>query len=978
MKIYTYKNPFEIDKMSIWKDIKKYPHLCVSQTLAEGMKEYYGRESFGVLCTVDQVLKKVYQRWHDFTEDEVTQLTELSLTINKLPEQPLKHTFLHNKAEVLKAIRYLIESDIDADDLLTEGLQQEQKLFLEIYKQVEDRCVFTSLVTAKSNQLKDFHKCFVEILRDELKRYIKDKTIRKKLELIKEQRAYDRALLESIQDVIKAIKKELKEQAQRRGVIFRKDQRKESVEQKIEQANKKLGKIEAIIKLFKHYRDEAYLIDYDKIFIHGVHQFTPLILKLVHDLEEAGTEVIFLFNYMSEYPEIYKTWEHVYSWIGQEEGRDVAFIEEGEPYLQRRELGITLSSLYQGDFSKVGQNYGSSYQVFDNLTSFSDYVSEVYEEAVQEYEKRYAKGTSSTTPENDGKLMKLALMNEQFYAINGTEMNELLKIYFPEQFSSRHFLSYPVGQFIRSLYKMWDIHGGTNREGALVIKEEYLKEALALPVWNKEDMPTPLEIFYNIKHYFKNEENFEQYLNVLNKITRVVSGAKERNISYISFFIYTEEEMRYFIQVIKDIKTIAEGLFSKNKTKVSDHYHHLMKSVLENDSIKRNITEEELEFVEEINERLNHINEPIEQVSINEIKDTISYYLQANINPDHEAEWIVRDFEQIDGGILLAAAQKRDHKEEMEEKVFHYAGLSDEYMLGKSKVQLPWPLDEALFRKVESPVAEICSTCRREYNHFLRYSLFYGTYFLTNNKRIVLSFIKRLGDGEAHPYSPFSLMNLKAKPYVFEERFNEQGKLLTYDNNYEIDVLLPSDESERRCMRACFKRYLFNYCLDRGTYFSDDYYLDYMCKFFITYNYMRRHNEAVSQGKRTDQFSEEILQKYTRYFPFLSFVDQEEIRNNIKLELTKPQNRRSVYDDVYVKSKLEFMYRKWEVEDEHGNKENQFGYFMNTQNEQSFKQVFKQFEDFVDKNREFTKSAEHKEKVCEVCNQRYLCMDQHK
>lgn len=967
MKIYTYKNPFEINKMSIWNDIKKYPHLCVSQTLVEGMKEYYGRENFGVLCTLDQVLKKVYKDWHDNTEGEITQMLDICQCIEKLDEKPLKQTMLHNKTEVLKSIRYLIESDIDAD-IDTSKFSEEQQLLFEVYKEVEDQNVFTNLLGAKCNKLEDYYAAFLDILRDELKKYIKNREIKKSLNQIKDKVAYDRILLDSIDKVIKSIQKELNRQAQKRGVIFRKDQRKEEVEQKIEQASIKLKKINTIKELFLQYKHEKWQIDYDKIFIHGVHQFTPLILKLIHDLEEAGAEVIFLFNYMPEYSEIYKTWTYVYEWVGKSEGIDTQFIQEGSDYLQQRELGETLSCLYQGDFSKISDYYGASYTIFDNLTSFSDYVSDVYEEAERDYNERYTED-SHTTPENDGKLMKLALMNEQFYAINGTEMNELLKLYFPEQFSSRHFLSYPVGQFIRSLYKMWD-----NNRKELVIKNDYMREALSLAVWEREGMPTPLEIFYNIEHCFEHEEKFEAYLEVLSNIRKVVAEAKDPRIAHISFFIYTPEEMDYFIQVIEDIKVIAEGLFSEKTVKVKKHYKELMKKVLENDSIKNNITDEEIEFVEEVNERLNQINEPMEQANITQIKETIHYYLEANNDNDHEAEWIVRDFEQIDGGILLAAAQKRDQKEGIEEKTFHYAGLSDENMLGKSRVQLPWPLDEQLFKHVQSPIAEICGICRSEYNYFLRYSLFYGTYFLSNNKKIALSYIKKMGDEEANPYSPFILMNIKAKEYKYTDSEWDEAPLVAYDNDYAIDIEMPVDDAERRCMRACFKRYLFNYCLDRGTYFNEDFYLDYVCKFFITYNYMRKHNTRVQQKSMKDQLDERLLANYTKYFPFLSFVDKEEIRNDIKAQLKKPLHSRARYDDLFVDVKMEYLYKTWKVENpESKTSEDEFKYFVKNMDEQTFRGVFKEFESFVEENQKFVKKEEHKAKVCEVCNQRYLC-----
>ncbi|MDO5516198.1 MAG: hypothetical protein Q4F66_01510 [Clostridium sp.] len=972
MKIYTYKSPFEITKMNVWESIRTCPHLCVSQTLVEGLKEYYGREEFTVLCTIDSMLKVLYKDWHDDTENDIEQSVKISDAIRKLPDQPLKSTFNHNKQDIIKAIRYLIESDISPNVDLS-GLPTEQQLFLEVYKQVAGNKVFKTLKNAKSTDIEEFHKCCVEILREELKKYITDQTVLEALHKVKEKKTiYDKLLLETIDKSIETIKRELQEDSRRKQkntIVLLKSERSKDVNLRIQQGKKRLKRIETVKKLFLQYRDEAYLLDYSKVVIHGVHQFTPLILKLVSDLEKMGLEVVFLFNYASEYEEIYKTWKNVYEWVNQGKFIEEGLEAQGQDYLKGRELGYALASVYEGDFAKVESFYDVEYTAFDNLTSFSDYVSQKYKPASEKVDKKFG----NKLPPNH-KLLRLAGMHEQFYAINGTQTNELLKIYFPEQFSSRHFLSYPVGQFIRSLYKMWDVHKET-----INITEEHIKEALALHVWNEEGKPTPLEMFYNLKHCFKNKTDFNGYLEVLENIKAIVGGAKDPRRKRMSFFIYTPDEIDYFTQVIKDIKLIAESLFSKKTSPFRKHYETLIKRILGNETISSHISQDELKFVEDIKKHISHLERSTEQVHISDIKETIVYYLESNLNSMYEAEWIVRDFEQIDGGVLLAEAQKREDEEneipraEGHEKVFHYAGLSDENMLGKTKVQLPWPLDEDLFYRVTSPIAEICSVCRSEYNYFLRYSLFYGTYFLTDRKKIALSYIKNLGDKEASPYSTLSLINIKPEDASIDQDFGKSKSEPNYDNNKIITVTMPETDSEKRSMRACFKRYLFNHCLDQDTYFNDDYYLDQICKFFIRYAYIRRHREQEHSNK----VHEPTLNKLFRYFPFFLEVDKAEIKNAIQEDLNKGASYSSVSQQQYIDSKMEFIYRAWKVQDEeNGNSEiDLFKYFMGKQSDEEFKQVFKKFEKFVEDDEEFVKVEEHKGKVCEVCNQRYLCIN---
>lgn len=974
MRIYTYKSPYDIDKMDIWQDIKKYPHLCVSQTLVEGMKAYYGRDNFEIICTVDNLLRKMYSEWHDNTETLISQHVRISQVIDSLPEptvqtKNLKKAMKHNKRDVIQAIRYLIESEIDGN-INESFFSDEQKMLFEIYRIVEDENLFTGLYRAKNNSLDEIHECFVDVLRSELSKYIEDdlKQELRKISIQTQKKEYDSFLIKALRERIKNIRDRSSQRIAYNGIKFIKEKRNEWIEDNRVQAIEQIQKLEWLIKTFKKYKDDKIFVDYSKIIIHGVHQFNPLILKLIRDLEEQNIEIIFMFNYMEEYREIYKTWEHVYEWVGKENQLERLFIQEGQEYLAYRELGYSLSNLYEGDFSKISSYDDINYICYDNLTSFSDYVAKQYEIGKANYEE---KSKNKDAQAVNSKLSILANMDEQFYAINGTEMNELLKLYFPEQFSKRHFLSYPIGQFIKSLYDMWDDYRET-----IVITEESLKEALALTVWNRSDMPTPLEIYHNLQHYFKRAETFEDYQKCLNNIWNLVRKSKERQIKCFSFFIYSDIEIEYFGSVLSEILHIAEGLFSSKKSGLREHYKKLIDEILSNQSIKMNITDQELQLVNAIKDRLNHIQPLKEEARISDIKETIGYYLKVNTsNSEYEAEWIVRDFEQIDGGILIAAAQRRaneeknsvKNKKEQAIKTFHYGGLSDENMSGKTRVALPWPLDEKLFSNMDNQNAEICSRCRREYNYFLRYSLFYGTYFLTNDRQITLSYIKKLGDQNANPYSPLILMNMKIKEYFYDQAEEEENSLDVYSNEYDTHFVPPTkDLSQQRSMRACFKRYLFNYCLDKNTYFNDEFYLDCICKFFIMYKYVVEHrNEKYGEQIKEDRFN-----NYVRMFPFLSPVDIEEIKNDILKELSSETP--FTFNSTYTWSKMEFIYKKWEEQDDESRKD-VFAYFTKYPKKGELENVYRAFESWIEDSSVEVETRIGQGKVCEVCNQRYLC-----
>ena len=53
-------------------------------------------------------------------------------------------------------------------------------------------------------------------------------------------------------------------------------------------------------------------LDMQRVVIHGIHQFTPIVLRLIENLSKYK-EVILLFNYQTQYKNIYQTWIDVYS-----------------------------------------------------------------------------------------------------------------------------------------------------------------------------------------------------------------------------------------------------------------------------------------------------------------------------------------------------------------------------------------------------------------------------------------------------------------------------------------------------------------------------------------------------------------------------------------------------------------------------------------------------------------------------------------
>lgn len=938
-KIYTYRSPFELNNMSKEKtdELRKYPHLCVSQTLVEGLKAYYGRNNFGVICTIDNLLKKFYKVWCDQEENNVKQSITISNVLEEWREIGVKNskllgTLSHNEKELIKSIKYLVESHIAADDLPKE-LNEEQKALQQLYKQIEGRKEFriSDPITLenKKEKKKQINECYADILRDELKKYVRKVTIQAYetehpgIRLKKDQ-LEDKILILLINKELKEIQGKIlkyREQLEEEGLSV--EDRQKYKKWCMQEERKNTGISHILTELEKY---KSGVGDIQKVVVHGIHQFTPIILHLLSDLKAMGIEVIAMFNYDEKYPEIYKTWDVVYRWTGLE------FAHEGNAYEQPRAIGKGLGEIYQNNFSAIASAYDEKYYKFEHLTSFCDYVGDEYEKATLRYQEEQAQKSNypqKKEEDSNSKLRKIALMDEQFYAINGSEINDLLKLYFPEQFSSRHFLTYPIGQFILSLYRMWDDQlekenieqliaeqKDPKEASGLVLRIDDMKEALSLNIWYKKGMPTPIEIFDNLKYYFKNEKTFEDYerkLNYLKAISKsqakpIIQEHKKR----LPFFIYTSEEIEYFEEVLKSIKKIAKDLFSTSKQGIKENLEKIItniKYLISNPLLEERISDDEIKMVEDIEKRIAMISDEGENTYISNIKKTISLYLQASTSEEYEAEWIVRDFEQIDGGVLLAAAQKRDEGEGIGTKAFHYAGVSDENLLGKSRKELPWPLTNELYSGVNSKerdIAEICSICRSEYTNFLRYSLFYGTYFLMDNKKINLSYIEEIGDDEAHPYSAMAyIMNIKVEPFKEDSNLGTFSGKLAYElTDVKIEPPYNIIESEKRSMETCPMRYLWNHCLDQDTYFSDEFQVERVAKQYVISAYLENtYNQRNTAHNWT--FNEEEFEKFKKYMPIFDEMDWKEIRYAI-------QNKNGAKDSkTYINNAMEFIFRDW-------------------------------------------------------------------
>ena len=99
----------------------------------------------------------------------------------------------------------------------------------------------------------------------------------------------------------------------------------------------------------------------------------------------------------------------------------------------------------------------------------------------------------------------LHYMREQIYSANSSA-NDILKIYFPEQFGERQFLNYPIGHFFIAVANMWD---SENNE-ILITDINDIRECLCANILAEETPGELVSIFNRIQALFDGCSSIKQ------------------------------------------------------------------------------------------------------------------------------------------------------------------------------------------------------------------------------------------------------------------------------------------------------------------------------------------------------------------------------------------------------------------------------------------------------------------------------------
>lgn len=902
MRIFTYPDPFKIkDNSKRWDIISKYPHFCASDTLLQGLVAQYKRESFGILMSVESLVNKVIGEWVNNPQNDIQLFLDVSNEIRNLPDEKMKQAFRFNIAEVVQSIKFLVMLECESDKF-QDDISEEQKYLLQIYEAVKDSSAvleFKKLSYLSKDKIIESIRLTVNEEIEYLcnRDLAKAKSLGIKLPILTHQQGVL---------AISKIIKDLEEKIEAETFTFEMT----SYEQDLEKA--------------KHIRGLLLNDDnevYEKIIIHGVHRITPEMYFLFKLLEKNGIEVIFLINYAKNLPKTYQTWKEVYSWC------DTSFEFEEEVLLPKGDnLGVALANVMEGRPQKAKPK--EKVYVFNNLTSFTD----------REVRKTFKRADE-----------KLSDMKTQYYAVRGQKSNEILKVYFPDQFNEKPFLSYPIGQFILGIYSMWDF-----TKGELCFNEANLNECAVSNIYTADI--NVFEVVNKVKLYFSDCETFSEYKARIAHLSKTLKEIND-NVLYlplkkISFFNITLHELQVFSDFLDFINNIGERLFKGKKDSVDygEHFGELIKIISTPTLNSSTISASEKDLLESLTQKLMLCADGEVTGNIEDVKDALAFYLSVK-NKGDTSNWIVRNFEQIDGAVLLSKRSRRK---------YHFACLSNSQMTKQPDDVLTWPLTNEMFNgytHVEGAVPVI-NKGLLERRNFLKFSLFYGALFTKCD--IELSYIVEEDGKEQTPYYLLNVLGLEMVPY--KER--DMGRFIDGNIDESLDYVFSTmkvDEEEKELFSICPYKFLQHVVFKSPIEYRSAYHIKYFLANYMYYHVTRTVDMRTGNKTAIEKQISEKIKSLKTFFPFWDEIIFTDIENTVSNQL-KGFRFYSSNNNVYQRRKENFLIAKWG-----DNGQNQMDF--NKPNLENLMDVYMHSPALYPSRNELP----HR-KVCENCNYTAVCL----
>lgn len=502
---------------------------------------------------------------------------------------------------------------------------------------------------------------------------------------------------------------------------------------------------------------------------------------------------------------------------------------------------------------------------------------------------------------------------ERFISTNKKSLDEILKKYFSGLYEDRHFLHYPIGQYLYYLYRSWDEYVGNYQISMDMIKACFASGWLIKSNINAKDLLYDLEkispFFEGVKKIDVYNERLKKLRSIYNDIlplfTNLTSDNKylkiiENPLLNFSVFSLSIEKLNLIDDFIQLIIQDSQKIFGNNSSKTLVEHFETLEEIIRNRLDNQVLLTKEKEIVEELRKKLDFkgVKTMIDNCLPEDFSKGIMLFLSGSLEENKslkkpmKTNELVTNFELVEGLSITS------------DDIIHLT-LADHMNLPGKNSTYPWPLTESMFNNLNLDNKRKLSEELINHTKFIlnnktieKRLLF--DIFLSGNYKKRISYIKSFNDSNRlkspyldvieDEYNDISLKRLelekkekKNKEYIQLENFINKKSI----ESFEIDYLMREYE-------LCPIRHIFSFILsDFPTYMSSFHY-----QFSIP-------GLISSIVKATGDFPIKIKNEVRQLFPIFNDSQWEEImrytslKNNLDEDNFRVKNR--LYRSIYTK-----------------------------------------------------------------------------
>lgn len=468
-----------------------------------------------------------------------------------------------------------------------------------------------------------------------------------------------------------------------------------------------------------------------KIVWHGFQFLTPM-QQFIYDLfSHAGYEIDALIQDDVRYPYANEIWSHLYN------------TENGYP-----DKSNWIRQKYSPEKNPLGEIFETGDQVSAPNVKILRYRNTV--EFVSDIPRMKEEGF-------------------YLYCSDDRFANTMLKDYFPERYEVRNLLSYPIGQFIYTLHKMWD----ENRQ-CIILNQDGLRKCFAsgwLSAHGKssmnytEDLERLLPYFDGCFTVDEWNERLQTFTDAYDEAIDIFMHKETGNpsydrklealgnpFSYFGVFSVKEKHIEDVINVISQLIKMAQALFGANEPiSIQQHMSKLDAMLYMNDGMPQELYLEERKKVQQI----------FKALESDSIKDFLCYpgdlaaallsFMGGQIEDEAEnnkgLRTLVFNIFQVESASLAANGKA-------------HICMTDISRMPGTAAEFGWPLNEDVLRKLSNERQKSYARNWIENSRLTALSNRYYMYAALKNKQVEISWIQQQGE---KLYSPSPYITLLDK-----------------------------------------------------------------------------------------------------------------------------------------------------------------------------------------------------------------------